>query len=533
MHKRLQKINWASSRETSAPASSYGLIAIAKKETMPLDLATNLCSFVEMHYHEQPAKFQAEINQLQACREAMRKAAPDAAGKASILMYHAYLQQAEHRFFQEDKCLETVFTWYDVFEGHPVTKKSLKLEKASVLFNVAALSSQIALAADCNTDEGLATAVAELESAAGVLQYIREDSALKNSIGTDLARSSLSTLSTMMLAQAQECIWHAGLKKGKAADPNWQPCGAEAAAVSEWYTSVRESFRQPLSSSVPRQWLDMVCLKEIYFRAIADWYSGLDDMSSASKMKKVAGIAKVYRASITLKSCLAKWEKQLPSEHDFRDIIVEHVSLTDQVLSHISDEILGGIRSKMDQMPTVTGKAVRWSTTNCDDLIASRGDDLFHRLGPVYFFNSMCALVERRSHTIVYSDTDSVGFGFSLSGGNPVRVSDVVYDGPACKAGILAGDYIIEVGNVDVRCMVTGQIEEVLNQHASHGSNVTISVVVNYDMQNFEELINPDIPQSATANNDGLPMPGLWAPTRQIGTFKINGHGPMMLECET
>ena len=67
MHKRLQKINWASSRETSAPASSYGLIAIAKKETMPLDLATNLCSFVEMHYHEQPAKFQAEINQLQAC----------------------------------------------------------------------------------------------------------------------------------------------------------------------------------------------------------------------------------------------------------------------------------------------------------------------------------------------------------------------------------------------------------------------------------------------------------------------------------
>ena len=139
----------------------------------------------------------------------------------------------------------------------------------------------------------------------------------------------------MMLPQAQECIWHAGLKKGKAADPNWQPCSAEAAAVSEWYASVRESIRHPLSSSVPRQWLDMVCLKEIDFRAIADWYPGVDDMSSASETNKVAGIAKVYRASITLESCRAKWEKKLPSEHGFRDILVEHVSLPDWVLSHI------------------------------------------------------------------------------------------------------------------------------------------------------------------------------------------------------
>lgn len=53
----------------------------------------------------------------------------------------------------------------------------------------------------------------------------------------------------------------------------------------------------------------------------------------------------------------------------------------------------------MDQMPAVIGKAVRWSATNCDDRLASRGDDCFHRLGSVYFFNSMCALVERRSRT--------------------------------------------------------------------------------------------------------------------------------------
>jgi hypothetical protein len=41
-----------------------------------------------------------------------------------------------------------------------------------------------------------------------VLQYIREESSLKTSVSTDLSRSSLSTLSTLMLAQAQECVWY-------------------------------------------------------------------------------------------------------------------------------------------------------------------------------------------------------------------------------------------------------------------------------------------------------------------------------------
>eukprot|EP00040_Diaphanoeca_grandis_P015692 m.80391 g.80391 ORF g.80391 m.80391 type:complete len:650 (+) comp25307_c1_seq1:268-2217(+) len=523
LHRKLQRVNWSVSRSRSSNnTSAFPLLAISPKDSAHLDLAFNLAKFIEMHYHEQPSKFDKEINTLQTAREGMRNASCSEQGKADILAYHSFLQQAEHRFFQEDKCLDTVFTWYDVFEGHPVTKKSLKLEKASVLFNAAAISAQIALRSDLNSNAGLEKAIEMLESSAGTLQYVREDSALKNSVGTDLARSSLSTLSTLMLAQAQECIWYSVFKKGKDEDPSWQPCGAEAAAVSEWYTSVRESFRQPLSSSVPRQWVDIVCLKEAYYRAIADWYTGIDEMGCSSKLKKVSGIAKVYRASLSLSAGLEKWNKMLPEEAAFGESIADHLSLTQQVLSHISEEIIEGIKVKLDQMPIVTGKAVRWATTNCEDLIKQPESDLFSRLGPVYFFNSMCALVERRVHTITYSS--DTGFGMTLSGGNPVRVSDVTYEGPACQAGVLAGDYIIEVAGQDVRCMVTGQIEEVLAQHSTAGCVITIAVVVNYDMQNFEELINPEIPKCAAVSSGVMAMPGAWAPTRQTGTFAINGR---------
>ena len=79
--------------------------------------------------------------------------------RAALLTYYWHLQKAEHRFFQEDKCESAVFQWYDAFEGHPITKKSLKLEKASVLYNFAALSTQIACRADRNSAKGLEEAI--------------------------------------------------------------------------------------------------------------------------------------------------------------------------------------------------------------------------------------------------------------------------------------------------------------------------------------------------------------------------------------
>jgi len=116
----------------------------------------------------------------------------------------------------------------------------------------------------------------------------------------------------------------------------------------------------------------------------------------------------------------------------------------------VDKQILDGIAEKLDRVPAVVGKAVRWATAQTNGIVNADHPDIFAGLGPVYFFNAMCALVERRTHDVVHSDAH--GFGIRLSGGNPVRVSDVVYGGPAADAGMKCGDYIIEVGGVDVRC---------------------------------------------------------------------------------
>lgn len=48
--------------------------------------------------------------------------------------------------------------------------------------------------------------------------------------------------------------------------------------------------------------------------------------------------------------------------------------------------------------------------------------------------------------------------------------------------------------------------------------HVTLGVVVNYDMQNFEELINPEVP-TTRSSSQLLPMPVVWG----AGKFDLRG----------
>lgn len=43
------------------------------------------------------------------------------------------------------------------------------------------------------------------------------------------------------------------------------------------------------------------------------------------------------------------------------------------------------------------------------------------------------------------------GFGFSLSGNAPVFIRSVEPRGPAGKAGLRAGDYLLELNGLDIR----------------------------------------------------------------------------------
>lgn len=56
---------------------------------------------------------------------------------------------------------------YDSFTGVPVCQQNISLEKASILFNMAALYTQIGTRSDRQTQSGLEDAISALQKAAG------------------------------------------------------------------------------------------------------------------------------------------------------------------------------------------------------------------------------------------------------------------------------------------------------------------------------------------------------------------------------
>jgi len=309
-------------------------------------------------------------------------------------------------------------------------------------------------------------------------------------------------------------------KSGAAGDA--RPEGSEAAAVSDWYASCRESLAQPLEQSLPAEWLAAIEAKELLFRGVADWHTGSSEMVQASKAQSIAGLAKVLRASQHLKQARACCQRTGTLDARLEKMVGEYIDVVQLVLGRVNPTILTELEPKIAHMGPVHGKAVRWSTGVCDMINEwTQRDDMFVRIGPVYFFNSMCALVERRSHSVRWSGDKS--YGLSTSGGNPVRISDVAFRTPAHAAGVLAGDYIITVNGIDARCMVTTEVEELLAELCADEKDLELTVVVNYDMQNFEELINPEVPKCVRSVSQMLPMPSVWS--SGVRKFALAGRG--------
>ena len=100
---------------------------------------------------------------------------------------------------------------YDSLTGVPSSQRTVAFEKASVLFNVGALYTQIGTRQDRSSSKGLDSAVDNFLRSAGTFQYILEN--FTNAPSMDLSPGTLEFLVHLMCAQARECL----LEKGELA----------------------------------------------------------------------------------------------------------------------------------------------------------------------------------------------------------------------------------------------------------------------------------------------------------------------------
>ncbi|XP_045435318.1 programmed cell death 6-interacting protein isoform X3 [Pipistrellus kuhlii] len=196
-------------------------ISVQLKKTSEVDLAKPLVKFIQQTYPsggEEQAQYCRAAEELSKLRRAAlgRPLDKHEGALETLMRYYDQICSIEPKFpFSENQICLT-FTWKDAFDKGSLFGGSVKLalaslgyEKSCVLFNCAALASQIAAEQNLDNDEGLKIAAKHYQFASGAFLHIKETvlSALNREPTVDISPDTVGTLSLIMLAQAQEVFF--------------------------------------------------------------------------------------------------------------------------------------------------------------------------------------------------------------------------------------------------------------------------------------------------------------------------------------
>lgn len=182
------------------------------------------------------------------------------------------------------------FTWYPAFgynKERPTVLNSLRFELASVLYNLAALYSQLGISSNRSTSGGLKLASNYFCLAGGVIQYIKENiiPEMELTPPADLDYSTLECIQQILLAQAQECFWQ------KAVMDRYRDSSIAklAAQTSDLYGLAGDWGVK--SEAINSEWIHFAKAKHHHFSAAAHYRQACDCLEKKKYGEEVARLS--------------------------------------------------------------------------------------------------------------------------------------------------------------------------------------------------------------------------------------------------
>uniref|UniRef100_A0A671TLZ3 Rhophilin, Rho GTPase binding protein 2 n=1 Tax=Sparus aurata TaxID=8175 RepID=A0A671TLZ3_SPAAU len=509
--------------QNTQETANIPLIALGLKETKEVDYSTLFKDFILEHYSEDGKDYEDEIADLMDLRQACRTPSRNEAGVELLAKYFSHLPLVESRFFSPSRQTGIFFTWYDSFTGVPVCQQNLSLEKASILFNMAALYSQIATRSDRQTVAGLEEAISSFQIAAGTLNHLKET--FTHTPSYDMSPAMLSMLIRMMLAQAQECLFEKIALPGiRNQFSSLMKMAQEASRVSEIYDQVHQSMIQtPIKDNVPLFWSTMTQVKANHYRSMAHFFvaSALLDHQlgpSDDEDQQEKTLSQVY--------------DRLPEGRSPLDILKNKDERTRIGKAHIRRAILGheeALRiyglchhlNKLEALQDILKASHQRSLNksseneNEEDLVVFlflpsaktehkaemevpattkvKVTDFFQRLGPLSVFSAKQRWTAPRTIRLRPEDRD---LGFTLKGETPVQVVSLDPLSPAAADGLKEGDYIVTVGNTDCKWLGVTEVMRLLKDVDEEGIDIQVVSVMDS---------NPPMPTKSATFCGNLP----------------------------
>lgn len=166
-----------------------------------------------------------------------------------------------------------------------MARNNLKYELMNVLYNLAALYSQLALNTPRGDTEGLKSAANYFSLAAGVLSHVQKSVLPELRMSDppdDMDNNTLESLVQLFLAQSQECFWQKAVMDGyKDAS-----IAKLAARVSDLYNLAADAA--VTSEAVSSAWIHHMNAKHHHFAAAAQYRAACDCLEKRKYGEEIA-----------------------------------------------------------------------------------------------------------------------------------------------------------------------------------------------------------------------------------------------------
>uniref|UniRef100_A0A8C0H751 Rhophilin Rho GTPase binding protein 2 n=1 Tax=Chelonoidis abingdonii TaxID=106734 RepID=A0A8C0H751_CHEAB len=434
---------------------------------------------------------------LKACRTPSR----DESGIEMLMSYFIQLGFVENRFFPPTRQMGILFTWYDSFTGVPVCQQNLLLEKASILFNIGALYTQIGTRCNRQTKPGLENAVDAFQRAAGILNYLKET--FTHTPSYDMSPAMLSVLVKMMLAQAQECVFEQISLPGIRNEFfTLVKMAQEVAKVGEVYTLVNTAMNQaPVKANIPYSWSNMAKIKSDHYKALAHYF--------------VATLLSDHHEITYLEECFQNVTTySLPTSPSALHLPEGKAHLRKAIVYHEEALRVCGLCKKLrnidilQEILTVAHKRslIKYAQHEQEDdfLSLMEASSVLRKYpqlkikGPLPVFSAKQRWTVPRT---INFHCQERGLGFTLKGGPPVQVHCLDPECSAALKGLKEGDYIVSINGLDSKWL---EVNDVLEKFKSMRENDIEIKVISSSLLTIWHIPSPAFCQHRRLEYNGI-----------------------------
>ncbi|KAL9585635.1 MAG: hypothetical protein Q9212_001418 [Teloschistes hypoglaucus] len=241
------------------------------RRTNAVSMSTAIKQYISTKYDQHPDMFKKDLETIDYMRtHAVNSIEAHVSGISKVTLYAAQLVWMGGKF--------------PIDVRMPESQNNLRFELANILFNLAALYTQLAVSLNRSTSDGLKSACNYFCYAAGVISHLKDKIIpdLRTTPPEDMDTMTLESIQQLLLAQAQECFWSKAVKDGL----KDSLIAKLAAKVCDLYDQAAEYGTK--SDIISTDWIHHMTAKHHHFAAAAQYRASLDCLDKRRYGEEVA-----------------------------------------------------------------------------------------------------------------------------------------------------------------------------------------------------------------------------------------------------